>query len=40
VGSVVLRASALPLDILPDGVLVRETDEDGVHRVFLRGLLR
>lgn len=39
-GSVMLPAGALPLDLLPGAMLVRETDEDGVQRVFVREVRR
>lgn len=40
VGSVMLPAQSLPLDIHADTVLLRETDEDGVQTVAVRSLAR
>lgn len=40
IGSIDLPSSSMPLDIAPDVVLLRETDDDGVQRVSLRGITR
>ena len=40
IGSVDLPSSSMPLDIAQDVMLLRETDDDGVQQVSIRGITR
>lgn len=40
IGSIDLPSSSMPLDITDGAVLLRETDDDGVQRVSVRGITR